>query len=145
MIQGFLAVRKHADRILLLVEMMQGRQQQPGLISRYSSASCVCVRRARSAAGRTFALGMPCCTVPDVCSCPCLSHLPRARPCAASGVPCFKGRVAAVQGLKKRFHLALPEPQVRPLMLRPVCLPGCLPACPPRACMYLDLSSGAAG
>ena len=26
MIQGFLAVRKHADRILLLVEMMQGRQ-----------------------------------------------------------------------------------------------------------------------
>ena len=30
-IQGFLAVRKHADRILLLVEMMQGGQQQPGL------------------------------------------------------------------------------------------------------------------
>lgn len=24
MIQGFLAIRKHADRILLLVEMMQG-------------------------------------------------------------------------------------------------------------------------
>lgn len=32
---------------------------------------------------------------------------------ADSGCPCFKSKVAAVQGLKKRFHLALPEPQVR--------------------------------
>ncbi|KAL4457452.1 hypothetical protein ABPG75_012317 [Micractinium tetrahymenae] len=58
MIQGFLALRKHADRILLLVEMMQN-----------------------------------------------------------SGCPCFKSRVAAVQGLKKRFHLALPEPQVVEVVL----------------------------
>ncbi|PRW56340.1 phophatdylinositol 4-kinase [Chlorella sorokiniana] len=57
-IQGFLAVRKHADRILLLVEMMQG-----------------------------------------------------------SGCPCFKSRVAAVEGLRKRFHLALPEPQVVEVVL----------------------------
>lgn len=28
MIQGFLAIRKHADRILLLVEMMQGKRQR---------------------------------------------------------------------------------------------------------------------
>ena len=35
-----------------------------------------------------------------------------ARLPAGSGCPCFKSRVAAVQGLKKRFHLALPEPQV---------------------------------
>lgn len=53
MIQGFLALRKHADRILLLVEMMQG-----------------------------------------------------------SGCPCFKNRLGALQGLKKRFNLALPEPQL---------------------------------
>lgn len=58
MIQGFLAIRKHADRILLLVEMMQG-----------------------------------------------------------SGCPCFKSRVAAVEGLRKRFHLALPEPQVVEVVL----------------------------
>jgi phosphatidylinositol 4-kinase len=57
-IQGFLAVRKHADRILLLVEMMQD-----------------------------------------------------------SGCPCFKSRVAAVEGLRKRFHLALPEPQVVEVVL----------------------------
>lgn len=37
---------------------------------------------------------------------------PLPRPRAGSGCPCFKSRVAAVQGLKKRFHLALPEPQV---------------------------------
>ena len=54
MIQGFLAVRKHADRITLLVEMM-----------------------------------------------------------AASGCPCFKSKVAAVQGLKKRLSLTAPEHQVR--------------------------------
>ena len=53
MIQGFLAVRKHADRITLLVEMM-----------------------------------------------------------AASGCPCFKSKVAAVQGLKKRLSLTAPEHQV---------------------------------
>lgn len=50
-IQGFLALRKHSDRITLLVEMM-----------------------------------------------------------ADSGFPCFKSRAAAVQGVKKRFALALPEP-----------------------------------
>ena len=53
MIQGFLALRKHADRITLLVDMMAG-----------------------------------------------------------SGMPCFKSRAAAVAGLRKRFHLSLPEPQV---------------------------------
>ncbi|EFN58631.1 hypothetical protein CHLNCDRAFT_34245 [Chlorella variabilis] len=58
MIQGFLALRKHADRILLLVEMMQG-----------------------------------------------------------SGCPCFKSCVMAVQGLKKRFHLTLPEPQLVEVVL----------------------------
>ncbi len=36
---------------------------------------------------------------------------------ADSGCPCFKSRVAAVQGLKKRFHLALPEPQVWALFI----------------------------
>eukprot|EP00887_Chlorella_sp_A99_P002805 scaffold6.g2805.t1 len=58
MIQGFLAVRKHADRITLLAELMAG-----------------------------------------------------------SGMPCFKSRAAAVQGLRKRFHLALPEPQVVEVVL----------------------------
>lgn len=53
MIQGFLAVRKHSDRISLLVEMM-----------------------------------------------------------VQSGCPCFKSKVAAVQGLKKRLALNLPEHQV---------------------------------
>lgn len=41
------------------------------------------------------------------CVLPSYSLLP-----AGSTCPCFKSRVAAVQGLKKRFHLALPEPQV---------------------------------
>lgn len=53
LIQGFLAARKHADRIMLLVEMM-----------------------------------------------------------SASGCPCFKNKVAAVQGVKKRFALGIPEPAV---------------------------------
>ena len=53
MIRGFLACRKHADRIILLVEMMQG------------------------------------------CGC-----------------PAFKGGHRALQALRKRFHLNLPEPQV---------------------------------
>ncbi|KDD76212.1 phosphatidylinositol 3- and 4-kinase, partial [Helicosporidium sp. ATCC 50920] len=58
MIQGFLAARKHSDRILLLVEMM-----------------------------------------------------------AQSGAPCFKSRAAAVGGLRKRFHLALPEHKVVDVVL----------------------------
>jgi len=58
LIQGFLAVRKHSDRITLLVEMMSG-----------------------------------------------------------SGCPCFKSRAAAVQGLKKRFVLGLPEPAVVEVVL----------------------------
>ncbi|GAB4820846.1 hypothetical protein N2152v2_007892 [Parachlorella kessleri] len=58
MIQGFLAVRKHVDRITLLVEMMAG-----------------------------------------------------------SGCPCFKSKVAAVQGLKKRLSLTAPEHQVVELVL----------------------------
>lgn len=58
MIQGFLAVRKHSDRITLLVEMM-----------------------------------------------------------ATSGCPCFRSRAAAVQGVRKRLHLALPEPQVVEVVL----------------------------
>lgn len=53
MIQGFLALRKHADRIVLLAEMMAG-----------------------------------------------------------AGLPCFKSRATAIAGLRKRFHLNLPEPQV---------------------------------
>jgi hypothetical protein len=32
--------------------------------------------------------------------------------CAGSGCPCFKNRLGALQGLKKRFNLALPEPQL---------------------------------
>jgi phosphatidylinositol 4-kinase len=52
-IQGFLAARRHADRIVSLVEMMAG-----------------------------------------------------------SGCPCFKSRVAAVQGLRRRFSPGLPEPAV---------------------------------
>ena len=59
-IQGFLACRKHADRILLLVEMMAG-----------------------------------------------------------SGFPCFKGGARTVQQLRRRFHLNLPEAQVR--LLQPTC------------------------
>ncbi|KAK9865441.1 hypothetical protein WJX84_000186 [Apatococcus fuscideae] len=58
MIRGFLACRKHADRIILLVEMMQG------------------------------------------CGC-----------------PAFKGGHRALQALRKRFHLNLPEPQCFELVL----------------------------
>lgn len=58
MIQGFLAVRKHSDRILLLVDMM-----------------------------------------------------------SASGAPCFKSRSTAVNGLRRRFHLALPEHKVVDVVL----------------------------
>jgi phosphatidylinositol 4-kinase len=58
MIQGFLAVRRHSDRITLLVEMMSD-----------------------------------------------------------SGCPCFKSKVAAVQGVKKRFALGMPEPQVVEVVL----------------------------
>lgn len=58
MIQGFLAARRHSDRLCLLVEMMAG-----------------------------------------------------------SGCPCFKNRVAAVQGVKKRCALGLPEPSVVELVL----------------------------
>lgn len=47
-----------------------------------------------------------------------LTHAPMRPPPAGSGCPCFKSCVMAVQGLKKRFHLTLPEPQVRaPLSL----------------------------
>ena len=53
-IQGFLVCRKHADRILLLAEMMAG-----------------------------------------------------------SGFPCFKGGARTVQQLRRRFHLNVPEAQVR--------------------------------
>lgn len=58
LIQGFLAARKHADRVTLLVEMM-----------------------------------------------------------GDSGCPCFKNKVAAVQGLKKRFALGMPEPAVVEVVL----------------------------
>jgi hypothetical protein len=58
MIQGFLAARRHSDRITLLVEMMSD-----------------------------------------------------------SGCPCFKSKVAAVQGVKKRFALGMPEPQVVEVVL----------------------------
>ncbi|KAL4540940.1 hypothetical protein Ndes2526B_g05495 [Nannochloris sp. 'desiccata'] len=58
MIQGFLAARRHSDRITLLVEMMSD-----------------------------------------------------------SGCPCFKNKVAAVQGVKKRFALGMPEPQVVEVVL----------------------------
>lgn len=58
LIQGFLAVRRHSDRITLLVDMM-----------------------------------------------------------SSSGCPCFKSRVAAVQGLKKRFALGMPEPAVVEVVL----------------------------
>jgi len=58
MIQGFLAARRHSDRITLLVEMMSD-----------------------------------------------------------SGCPCFKNKVTAVQGVKKRFALGLPEPQVVEVVL----------------------------
>lgn len=58
MIQGFLAARRHSDRLCLLVEMMAG-----------------------------------------------------------SGCPCFKNKVAAVQGVKKRCALGLPEPSVVELVL----------------------------
>jgi phosphatidylinositol 4-kinase B len=50
LIQGFLAARKHSERVIDLVEMMAG-----------------------------------------------------------SGCPCFKGASAATQGLRRRFHLGVPE------------------------------------
>lgn len=58
MIQGFLAARRHSDRLCLLVEMMAG-----------------------------------------------------------SGCPCFKNKVAAVQSVKRRFALGIPEPAAVELML----------------------------
>nr|ACS49598.1 phosphatidylinositol kinase [Oryza alta] len=78
-IQGFLTCRKHAERIILLVEMLQ---------------TILNVRKSHS---NKFQLGQNSFAIWYI------KHV------NDSGFPCFKGGPRTIQNLRKRFHLSLTE------------------------------------
>ncbi|KAL8159126.1 hypothetical protein V2J09_000663 [Rumex salicifolius] len=91
-IQGFLTCRKHAERIILLVEMLQVEK----------SITYLCF------------LYWPFCVPILLFHCLPLILEDAADGRAAlsdSGFPCFKGGPRTIQNLRKRFHLSLTEEQ----------------------------------